>query len=305
MKRILTVTLFTAGIAVAQSNRGLIGVPWLGWVFDSEAKAARPITGLAMSAMLGAKTDVPLSMAVGSPEGSFALGVAAESGKVLVVRGAGVTELAGARVSPSRSVMSVRGTVAALYFEEGNTVQIFDGLPGAARLARELTIDATPVALAVDDSGSTVLASGADGLFSYKAEQGKQLVISGAAVAEAGFIGVGGDLVAVNDGKVMLMRGGQISELSQDDGVVDAVKASVSADGRSLVVLSKRGGILVRDLVSGASRTLSCYCTASELSRLHGNSVFRLNGLEDGAVWLVNGDEDEPKVTFVAMRGEN
>ena len=302
MKRILTVTLFTAGIAVAQSNQGLIGVPWLGWVFDSDAKAARPITGLVMSAMLGAKADVPLSLAVGSPEGSFALGVAAEGGKVLVVSGAGAAELAGAKLNPSRIVMSVRGTVAALYFEDGNAVQIFDGLPGAGRLARELTVDGAPVGLAVDDAGSTVLASSEAGLFSYKGEQGKQLVLAGARVTEAGFIG-GGDVVAVSDGKVTLVRGGQALELSPDDGVVEAVKASVSADGRSLVVLSKEGSILVRDLASGASRTLSCYCTASELSRLHGNSVFRLNGLEDGTVWLVDGDE--PKVTFVAMRGEN
>ena len=305
MKRILTVALLTAGIAVGQSNLSLIGVPWLGWMFDSEAKAARPITGLAMSAMLGAKADVALSLAVGSPEGSFALGVAAEGGKVVVVGGAGVSELVGARANPSRIVMSVSGKVAALYFEDGNAVQVFYGLPGAARLAREFTMDGTPVALAVDDAGSTVLASSEAGLFSYKAEYGKQLFVSGAGVTETGFIGVGGDVVAVSDGKVTLVRGGRTSELSQDDGVFEAVKAAVSGDGRSLVVLLKGGSILVRDLASGASRTLSCNCTAGELSRLHGNFVFRLNGLEDGTVWLVNGDEDEPKVTFVAMRGEN
>ena len=305
MKRILTVTLFTAVVAVAQSNQSLVGVPWLGWVFDAEAKAARPITGLAMSAMLGAKTDAALSLAVGSPEGSFALGVAAEGGKVLVVRGDGAAELAGAKVGPSRIAMSVRGTVAALYFDDGNTVQVFDGLPGGARLARELTIEGTPTALAVDDAGVAVLASSEAGLFSYKAEHGKQLVLSGPGVVEAGFIGAGGDVVAVKDGKVLLVRGGQTAELSQEDGVVEALKATVSGDGRSLVVLLKQGGVLVRDLASGASRTLTCYCTASELSRLHGNTVFRLNGLEDGTVWLLNGDEDEPKVTFVAMRGEN
>ncbi len=304
MKRILTVTLFTAGIAVAQSNQSLIGVPWLGWIFDAQAKAARPITGLAMSAMLGAKTDAALSLAASSPEGSFALGVAAEGGKVLLVRGDGVTELVGAKVGPSRIAMSVRGTVAALYFDDGNTVQVFDGLPGAARLARELTIDGVPVALAVDDAGAAVLASSEAGLFSYNAEQGKQLVISGAGVVEAGFI-AGGNVVAVKDGKVLLVRGGQTAELSQEDGVVEALKATVSGDGRSLVVLLKQGGVLLRDLASGASRTLTCYCTASELSRLHGNTVFRLNGLEDGTVWLLNGDEDDPKVTFVAMRGEN
>ena len=305
MKRILIVTLFTAGVAVAQSNQSLIGVPWLGWIFDSEAKAARPITGLAMSAILGAKTDAALSLAVGSPEGSFALSVAAEGGKVLVVRGDGATELAGAKVGPSRIAMSVRGNAAALYFDDGNTVQVFDGLPGAPRLARELTLDEAPVALAVDGATATVMASSDAGLFAYRAEQGKQLVIAGAGIVDAEFFSSGGDLVAVSEGKVTLVRGGQWTELSADEGVVEPLRAAVSMDGKSLVVLLRQGGVVIRDLASGNRRVLTCNCKAGELRRLRGNLVFRLNGMEDGTVWLVNGDDDEPKLTFVAMRGDN
>ena len=155
MKTILTVTLFAAGIAAAQSNQSLIGLPSLGWVFDSEAKAIRPVSGLAMSAMLGGKANVALSLAVGSPEGTFALGVAADGGKVLVVRGGNAAELVGASVGPSRIVMSARGNAAAIYLEDGNKVQVFNGLPGAPRLARELTLDEAPVSLAVDDATAT------------------------------------------------------------------------------------------------------------------------------------------------------
>ena len=303
MKRILTVTFLTAGIAVAQSNQSLIGVPWLGWVFDAEAKAARPITGLAMSAMLGSKADVGLSSAVGSSEGSFALGVATENGKVLIVTGSGSTELVGAKVNPLKIAMSIQGQVAALYFEEVNTVQVFEGLPSSPRLVRELNIASAPIALAVDDAATVVLASDENGLYSYGAEQGKQLVLAGGSIASVGFFGGSKDVLAVNDGKVVMVRDGVPT--TAEDSETDAVKATVSRDGKSLVALLKEGGVLVRDLATGTSRFLRCYCTPNDLGRMHGNAVFRLNGPEDGTMWLLNGDDEEPKLTFVATRGEN
>ncbi len=297
--------LLTAGIAAAQVGQGVVGVPWLGWIFDTEGRALRPITGIPMSALMGDKVDLELSLAVGSPEGSFALGVAAESGRVLIVQGSNSAELVGAKANPTRIVMSARGRVAALYYEDGNLVQVFDGLPASGRLARELTLDSVPVALAIDDAASTVLASAEGGLYAYKLEQGKQLLIPSSGILEANFFAGSNDVVALNADKITLLRDGQTVELGVQEDIVNPVRAAISGDGRSLITLLKQGNIVIRNLKAGTSKMLQCDCTPTDLARLHGNSVFRLNSLKDGTVWLVNGDDDEPKVTFVATRGEN
>ncbi len=307
--RTLTAMLFAAGIAAGQSNLSTTGVPWLGWIFDGEARALRPITGIPMSALMGDKVELDLSLAVGSPEGTFALGVAANDGRVLIVDGAGSAELVGAKVNPSRIVMSARGRVAALYFEEGNGIQIFEGLPGAGRLVQEFALDGKPGALAVDDAAGTVLASLDGGLYGYTAEQGKKLLFPSSEAMEAGFLAGSSDFVAVDGTKVILVRNGQALELTthmtaQQD-MVNPIKAAVSADGRRLVVLLKEGGVVIRDLKANTNKMLKCSCTPGELTRMSGNSVFRLNSLKDGTVWLVSGDEDEPQITFVATRGGN
>ena len=304
-KRTLTAMLFAAGIAAGQSNLSTTGVPWLGWIFDGEARALRPITGIPMSALMGDKVELDLSLAVGSPEGTFALGVAASDGRVLVVDGGGSAELAGAKANPSRIVMSARGQVAALYFEEENGIQIFDGLPASGRLVREFALDGKPVTLAVDDAAGTVLASLEGGLYGYTAEFGKQLLVPLSEVIDAGFLAGSSDFVALDGTKVILMRNGQATELTTQEDMVNPVKAAVSGDGRRLVVLLKQGNLVIRDLKASKNEILQCYCTPRELTRLRGNSVFRLNSPKDGTVWLVTGDEDEPQVTFVATRGGN
>ena len=304
-KRTLTAMLFAAGIAAGQSNLSTTGVPWLGWIFDGEARALRPITGIPMSALMGDKVELDLSLAVGSPEGTFALGVAASDGRVLVVDGGGSAELAGAKANPSRIVMSARGRVAALYFEEGNGVQIFDGLPTSGRLVQEFVLDGKPGTLAVDDAAGTVLASLEGGLYGYTAELGKQLLVPLSEVLDAGFLAGSSDFVALDGTKVILMRNGQATELTTQEDMVNPVKAAVSGDGRRLVVLLKQGNLVIRDLKASKNKILQCYCTPRELTRLRGNSVFRLNSPKDGTVWLVTGDEDEPQVTFVATRGGN
>ena len=304
-KRTLTAMLFAAGIAAGQSNLSTTGVPWLGWIFDGEARALRPITGIPMSALMGDKVELDLSLAVGSPEGTFALGVAASDGRVLVVDGGGSAELAGAKANPTRIVMSARGRAAALYFEEGNGVQIFDGLPTSGRLVQEFVLDGKPGTLAVDDAAGTVLASLEGGLYGYTAEFGKQLLVPLSEVIDAGFLAGSSDFVALDGTKVILMRNGQATELTTQEDMVNPVKAAVSGDGRRLVVLLKQGNLVIRDLKASKNKILQCYCTPRELTRLRGNSVFRLNSPKDGTVWLVTGDEDEPQVTFVATRGGN
>ncbi len=303
--RTLALLLLSVSFAIAQVSQGVVGVPWLGWIFDVEGRALRPITGIAMSAWMGDKVDLELSLAVGSPEAKFAIGVAANSGEVLVVRSTGAIELVGAKANPARIVMSVRGRVAALYYEDGNRVQVFDGLPGSGRLVRELTLDGVPGTFAIDDVGGTMLASLEGGLYGYKAEQGKQLLIPWSGILEAGFFAGSNDLVAVDADKVSLVRNGQTTELGAQEDIVNPWKAAASGDGRYVVVLLKQGSVVLRDLNTGTSKTLQCDCVPTELTRLHGNAVFRLTSLKDGTIWILNGDEDDPKVTFVAARGEN
>lgn len=303
-RRILPLILFSFGIAAGQVGQGVVGVPWLGWVFDAETHAVRPITGIPMSALLGDRIDLEMSSAVGSPEGTFALGVAADGGRVLVVQGSGAVELAGATANPSRMVMSPRGRVAALYYEDGNRVQLFEGLPLNGHLVHELTVGGTPGTLAVDDAASTVLASTEGGLFSYKVEQGRQLLVPSNGILEAGFFGGSSDFVAAEIDKVTVLRNGQKTELAEQEGIIAPANASASGDGRSVIVLLKSGNVVIRNLQTGISATLQCECTPNELTRMRGNSVFRLNSPKDGTIWLLNGDDDEPKMTFIATQGE-
>ena len=75
---------------------------------------------------------------------------------------------------------------------------------------------------------------------------------------------------------------------------------AASTDGSRVFAATRAGEVVIRDLRSSMRTSVTCGCTPVALAPLRGNAVFRLNGMGDGPLWVIDGDSAEPRVLFVA-----
>src|SRR5688572_29621188 len=153
--------------ARAERDSGMkIGVPSVGWVFDRQLMALRPIKGTLGAATLGHPLDAgfPVENAVVGSQRSFALVVSAADHQVRVMLlGPGapsVKGVEGTNVSPDRIVLSPSGTAAILQFVKSARLQIITGLPESPVVSREISTSGlgdSIAELAISDDGNRLL----------------------------------------------------------------------------------------------------------------------------------------------------
>ena len=303
MKNLLVAFVLFSAASFSQSNRGLVGVPTLGILFDEQVRGFRAIGGIPGSAMLGSKIEIgrDLLLAATSARSGLAIGVDASGVAVLI----GESEIAGlmqARKNASAIIFSADGLTAALYFSDDKVVQIFGNLSNESQLLREVKLEATPVAMAIDDGGATLLASNSRGLYAYKADGGIGILLPSETVRAFDFAGNGTDIVAADQQSVWLIRDG-LARLVVS--VKDAISVAGSTDGKRIFALLATGRAASVSVDSGEVVWVDCNCSPIGFSRLRGAAVFRLNSPKDGTVWLLDGDGESLRIAFVASQGDN
>ena len=282
-------TLFVTAPVFAQ-----VGAPWLGYVPDGGR--LRPVFGIPASATVAGAIDSGVSLArlVVSPQQDYALGVDAESGRVMLLAGSGAARaIEGAGLNPDRVVLSPRGAAAVVWVNATNRGQVLAGFPAAAGVAREIDasfLKAAPDALAVSDDGRWVAGAWEDGVYLFAAGgQVSRLPLDGRARALA-FYHNRADLLAATENRVIAIAdvGGRAlaSEiLNSGDSTWSPIATAVSFDNRRVVVLDASGAVLTVELSSGAVTRATCDCAPEGLFAM-GPYVFRLTGIRDGAFKL-------------------
>jgi hypothetical protein len=309
MKRAACLTLlFASGLVAGEAG---ISAPALGYLYDPASHTLRAVGGIPGAALTGPALDTgaPIAGAAFSPGQGYALAVDEQShtARVLVLRTGAATPhpIEGPARPVDRVVLSPTGSSAVLYDAAAGVLQVLTGLPEAPVVAREISLSAAET-MAVSDDGCLLLVS------SSAASQPVVFLASSAArdVPVPGFVSAmsfrpqSHDVLVAADGRITLIRDiathatYQVFAQQPDS----AVALGFSSDGRRFFAAYRDGAIRTYDLASGESRATACACAPTGLFPMQGDSVFRLNELRSGPLFLFDGASN--RVVFVAREDQ-
>lgn len=291
---------------LASAAWGQVGGPVLGYLPDGNS--IRTMYGLPAAGIVGAalNTGRALALSAVSPSQNFALGVAADSGELLLVAPsadgstAAVSSVIGAAGGASRIVLSPDGSAAATWFSSTEHIQVITGLPGSPAV---LDIDASflgtdPTSLAVSDDGQWVAGVWTQGLYAF-GPMGQVTVLSvDAPVLALSFFHRRADIALATATQAITIAdigGGAVPTvvwsipMRRAERAEPAARAAsvlgvgVSFDNNSVVMVWSSGGLVTVNLAAGTSARAGCGCAPAGIFGL-GDSVFRLTGLNSGAL---------------------
>jgi hypothetical protein len=307
------ITVACAPLSWAQT--GSLNGPVAGYVYDSAAQALRPVLGIAGAATLGAPVSGGYSFtaATVSPRLDSFFGVASGgSTHWFAISGGSFNEtaIAGLMASPERIVFSPSGTAAALY--AGGQAQIVTGLPGAPAVAGTVGLNQTSSprarripapALAISDDGAYLLAA-LNGSIQLASQSGvvRPVIQTGADPVVAFAPGGHDAAIAARGTGALIIRdapGSAIQQPLATDGAAFSATAGIafSADGSHVYYASASAQTVSVFDLSGNRSDLPCSFSPAELSAM--GTVFRLNELGQGPLWLADAAGSGPRVVFV------
>jgi hypothetical protein len=280
LKVAFTAILTFAMSAAAQQSASVGGVPALGYLFDTSARAFRPILGIPRAAAIGEPVESGFSI-----QSAIVLGGSSTALAMLREGGAAVIDLSGQRppaiipiVGHARALYSSpRGTAAAVLTENwaGFLTGVSSGNPQVAGLA----LDAQPVAASVSDDGMNLMAALADGSILMAGRDGSRTSIAPPApVSRVAFRPGGTDALAITtDNRAWFIQSGAMAQIAgPEDGVAQIVGIDFLPDANRAVIASSNGAILIVDVRSGAKSSAACSCNPSRLEPMAAPGIFRL-----------------------------
>jgi hypothetical protein len=305
-------------LTLASAAWGQLRGPVLGYLPDGAS--IRTMYGLPAAGAVGTalNTGRALTLSAISPSQNFALGVAADTGELLLIipsadgSVAAVSPVNGAAAGASRIVLSPDGTAAAAWFSSTGHIQVISGLPGspAVREIHASFLGADPAALAVSDGGHWVAGAWTQGLYAFGPwGQVTVLPVAGPVTTLSFFHGRADIAVATATEAIMIADIGRsdvptvLWSIPVDPAQAAAPAGSVlgigvSLDNNSVVLAWSSGGLVTVNLAAGTSARADCGCTPAGIFGLDG-SVFRLTGLDSGAVKVF--DSATGEVWFVPL----
>ena len=148
----------------------MFSTPSVGYVFDPDTQALRPILGTAGAALFGSRVELGMAVrrAWVPPRPSFLLAEVEGSQEVLLLDTQHGSEaaksLTGLPIGANQVAVSPTGTAMAFYFRADNRFQIVSGLPSSPEVSSGIDLGAPGLlsSLAVSDDGQTALAAFTD-----------------------------------------------------------------------------------------------------------------------------------------------
>ena len=284
---------------LASAAWGQISGPVLGYL--PEGDSIRTMYGLPAAGAVGAalNTGRALTLSAVSPNQNFALGVAADTGELLLVipsadgSAATVFPVSDAAAGASRIALSPDGSAAASWFSSSGHIQVINGLPGSAAV-RDIDasfLGAAPTALAVSDDGQWVAGAWTQGLYAFGPVGQVSVLPVDAPVTALSFLHRRADIALATATQAITIAdiGGSAMSTVVWSMPVDAAPfgsllgIGVSFDNNSLVMAWDLGGLITVNLAAGTSAGVDCGCAPAGIFGL-GGSVFRLTGLNSGAL---------------------
>ena len=295
----------------------LFGMPSVGYVFEPEGGALRPILGMPGATILGARVELGMNVkrAWISPRQSYVLAEVEGLEEVILLdiqRGAQATKpLLNVPPGADQVAVSPTGTAIAFYFRNNNRLQVISGLPGSpeASASADLAFLGGSIStLAVSDDGSAVLVAstnpGVGAVYLIHSEQNRVIAPAGDVRAMT-FLGnsMSAVIADVATNQVRLLSsvtGAATSQVLAEEstGISHPLALQVSTDNRRVFVLNSGAqAVTIVDLATGLLTHLPTNGSASKLQRLSGD-VFQLTDDFRQPMLLLDGAAAEPRIVF-------
>lgn len=269
--------------------------PLVGWTYEQSTATLRAIQGIPGSSLLGARAGAELSRAVAAPGGAFAVATVGESreARLLDLRKGDARKLdvpAGA----DGIFVSPRGASAVLLYREQGKALVLTGLPGEPAVGA--SFETSAASFAVSDDGNSVMALEQNGVRMLDRDANQWMLNMEAPVVSAVFVEGSHDAVLAGPAGVFLAReaSGNASVEKLWEG--DAVAAVLEGD--AALIATREEGLLALNRKDGSVQRVECACAAVTLTRL-AQSVYRVNELAEGPLWLVDLNGSTPRAVFV------
>jgi hypothetical protein len=309
-----------AGSLCAQQGR--IAGPTSGLVFDPHSRGLRQVIGIPGAGTIGAPVGFAkdLTAAWVSPSLDSAIGMATDGSlRIYRIGPDSTTEISldGIDKGPQNVIFSPSGSAALLQSARG--MHVVTGLPDAPKVAGTIERTATPrsrlsasggrpslqrLSLAISDDGAYVLSS-IGGTVQVHTTSGENRKLADVAVnAVVAFAAASHDAaVADSNAGVVLFRdlagAATPSVIAPSDSKTASFSGmAFSVDGRRLHLASAAAhSVTTFDVQAGSATTAFCECSPSGLVRM--DKVFRLTEFSADPLWLLDGDQAEPRIVFV------
>jgi hypothetical protein len=296
MIRLLALTAISM-LALAQPPGPSISQPFLGFVFDNNAKAIRQISGVPGAANLDISIPVSTSLNAAFVNSRAQVAIAnPKDGGVALVQWSStpqVISLASALSQATMASLSRSGNWAAI--SDGTTLEVWSGLTGTPTLSATFTPNGGVTALAVNDSGTVVSGTGS-GNISLLGSNSQVLASGGNWIALA-FLPDGTDVLAADAAAQSLTLIQDIQNTAASSVVLSVNEKPgaliVSSDG-SEAALGLADNVTIVNLANGAANSIACRCQAARFDLLQGNLVARFIDAQTGSEMLLDGDSPQP-----------
>lgn len=284
---------FTAGLGLFAQDS--IQGPLVGWAYEASSSSLRAIQGIPGSSTLGGRAGAGLRRAISAPGGAFALAVLSESGQAQLI------DLRNGEARPldvpegaDAIFLSPRGSAAVLLYREQGRAIVLSGLPAEPAVASRL--DTSAETLAVSDDAKAVMAVEATGVRMFDADANQWMLNHSEPTKSAVFREASHDAVLAGSTGVWLVNSASGNAAAERIWEGDATAAQV--DGNAAVLIERNMGLVAVNLRDRAVQRLECACTPVTLARLS-QSVYRVNELAEGPLWLVDLNGSMPRAVFV------
>jgi hypothetical protein len=308
---ILLLALLSAGSPVqAETVHG----PTLGFAPNSTGSVIWPVLGISGASMLGDRLifDTNVHGAIISARQDYALAIRNDDGRAVLINLTGdapaLNVIPGLDFAADLLAISPTGSAAAIYNNDSKRVQVIRGLPDAPELIYQFDASASSggqaAQMAVSDDGTIVLVkSVADtdvGFWGFDAS-GAWWRIALDRPSAAAFFANSHDAVVADDASQTVFVIGDIARTGIQVPLIFAaenfIAVAVSADNRQVFTAdSNTGNVLVVDVATQTSVTLSCNCRLTGLSRLKGSSMLRLNEPSEDVMGVLDASSGNPRI---------
>jgi hypothetical protein len=296
---------------------GNVGMPVLGFTFDSSQGTIRALRGIPGAALVDDPLDTgfPIASAAISPGRDYALAVSSADRQLRLVslqNPAAPIPISGVTDPAERIVFSPSGRSALLYRRSG-PAQVLTGLPDNLSV-RDLSLpdlDGGSAALAISDDGMLAAISAGreetDAVW-LAAPDGTPRQLPLSAATALAFREGAHDLLSVSaQGDVYLVRSLDSTAeyrlvYSGDPGISGSFAVRFSTNGTQAYAASHRGRLTVIDLNGGSATALDCGCHPEGLEPLALQNVFRLTSVSTSPVMLLDASTAGARVWFVPSR---
>jgi hypothetical protein len=306
------------GASSEATSPDLFGTPSVGYVFEPETQALRPILGTPGAALFGSKVELGMNVrrAWVSPRQTFVLAEVEQFPEVLLLdlqQGAQTSKtLPTLSVGAERVAASPTGTAMAFYFRNENRLQIASGLPASPEVGPGIDLADIPgllSSLAVSDDGRAALVAVTDGgtgaVYLITSEQ-KRIITQAGDVRAMTFLtnslsAVIGDTAANEVRLLDDVMGAAATQLLAEEsrGISHPLALQVSVDNSRVFVLNSGAqAITTVDLTTGLLSHLPIDGSASRLQRL-GGEVFQLTDDFRQSTLLFDATSPEARIVFV------